>query len=49
MKVIRDVRIFINTINNVVGEMKKTGLKIKVKQEQDEEYIHINLRIPKKR
>lgn len=48
VKVIRDVRIFINTINNVVGEMKKTGLKIKVKQEQDEEYIHINLRIPKK-
>lgn len=49
VKVIRDVRIFINTINNVVGEMKKTGLKIKVKQEQDEEYIHINLRIPKRR
>ena len=49
VKVIRDVRIFINTINNVVGEMKKTGLKIKVKQEQDEEYIHINLRIPKQR
>ncbi len=49
IKVIRDVRIFINTINNVVGEMKKTGLKIKVKQEQDEEYIHINLRIPKQR
>ena len=27
VKVIRDVRIFLNTINNVVGEMKKTGLK----------------------
>lgn len=49
VKVIRDVRIFLNTINNVVGEMKKTGLKIKVKQEQDEEYIHINLRIPKRK
>ena len=49
VKVIRDVRIFINTINNVVGEMKKTGLKIKVKQEQDDEYIHINLRIPKRK
>lgn len=49
VKVIRDVRIFINTINNVVGEMKKTGLKIKIKQEQDEEYIHINLRIPKRK
>ncbi|MDF2634575.1 MAG: parB-like partition protein [Pelosinus sp.] len=49
VKIIRDVRIFINTINNVVGEMKKTGLKIKVKQEQDEEFIHINLRIPKRK
>ena len=49
VKIIRDVRIFINTINNVVGEMKKTGLKIKVKQEQDEDFIHINLRIPKRK
>jgi ParB family chromosome partitioning protein len=49
VKIIRDVRIFINTINSVVGEMKKTGLKIKVKQEQDEEFIHINLRIPKRK
>lgn len=44
---VRDVRIFLNSINNVVGEMKKTGFKVKVKQEQDDEYIHINLRIPK--
>jgi len=49
VKVIRDVRIFINTINNVVGEMKKVGLKINMKQEQDEDYIHINLRIPKRK
>lgn len=47
VKVVRDVRIFLNTINTVVGEMKKTGFKVKVKQEQDDEYIHINLRIPK--
>lgn len=49
VKIIKDVRIFINTINHVVGEMKKTGLKIKVKQEQDDEFISINLRIPKRR
>lgn len=49
VKVIRDVRIFINTINTVVGEMKKVGLKINMKQEQDEDYIHINLRIPKRK
>lgn len=49
VKIIKDVRIFINTINKVVGEMKKTGLKIKVQQEQDDDYITINMRIPKRR
>ncbi len=49
VKIIKDVRIFLNTINHIVGEMKKTGLKIKVKQEQDEDFITINMRIPKRK
>ncbi|MBP2642345.1 MAG: parB-like partition protein [Firmicutes bacterium] len=49
VKIIRDVRIFINTINSVVSEMKKVGLKVKVTQEQDDEFVTINLRIPKRR
>lgn len=49
IKVIKDVRIFINTINSVVGEMKKAGLKIKMQQVQDDNYITINLQIPKRR
>lgn len=49
VRVIRDVRIFINTINQVVSEMKKAGLKVKVSQEQDDEHVIINLRIPKRR
>lgn len=49
VKIIKDVRIFLNTINHVVGEMKKSGLKIKVKQEQDDEFIVINMRIPKRK
>lgn len=48
-RVIRDIRIFVNTINSVVAEMKKAGLKVKVTQNQDDEYITINLKIPKKR
>lgn len=48
-RVIRDIRIFINTINSVVAEMKKSGIKVKVAQHQDDEYITINLKIPKKR
>lgn len=49
VKIIRDVRIFVNTINTVVAEMKKAGLKVKVNQEQDDNYITINLKIPKRR
>jgi ParB family chromosome partitioning protein len=49
VKVIRDIRIFINTIHSVVGEMKKAGLKVKMTQHQDDDYITINLRIPKRR
>lgn len=49
VKIIRDVRIFLNTINTVVNEMKKAGLKVKVTQNQDDEFILINLKIPKRR
>lgn len=49
VRIVKDVRIFLNSINKVVGEMKKTGLNIKVKQDQDDDYITINLRIPKRR
>lgn len=49
VRVIRDVRIFLNTINSVAKEMKKSGLKVKVDQEQDEEYITVKMVIPKKK
>lgn len=49
VKIIRDVRIFLNSINTVVAEMKKAGLKVKVNQSQDDEFITINLKIPKRR
>lgn len=47
--VVRDVRIFLNTIQQVVGEMKKSGLKVKVQQEQDDDYILVKMMIPKKK
>lgn len=48
-RVIRDVRIFLNTIDHVVGEMKKNGLQVKVKQEQDDDYITVKMVIPKRK
>lgn len=49
VRVIRDVRIFMNTINSVVKEMKKSGLNIKVDQEDAEEYITVKMMIPKRK
>lgn len=49
VRVVRDVRIFLNTINQVVGEMKKSGLTVRVDQEQDEEYITVKMIIPKQK
>ncbi len=49
IKIFKDIRIFINTIHNVVSEMRKAGLDIKVKETSDADYIYINLQIPKKR
>lgn len=49
IRIFKDIRIFINTIHNVVNEMRKAGLDIKVKETTDADYINIHLQIPKKR
>ena len=49
VSVIRDVRIFLNSINDIACQMKKSGLKVKIKQEQDDEFITIKMVIPKQK
>jgi ParB family chromosome partitioning protein len=49
IKIFKDIRIFINTIHNVVNEMRKAGLDIKMKETSDADYITIHLQIPKRR
>lgn len=49
IRLIKDVRIFINTINNIAADMKKAGLPVAIKQEQDEEFVTITMRIPKRK
>ncbi len=46
IKVIRDVRIFLNTIKKVVGDLKGTGVKVKVKQDVDGDDIVLTMRVP---
>lgn len=49
IRLIKDVRIFINTISNLANDMKKAGLPVKVKQEQDDDYVILTMRIPKRK
>jgi len=48
VRMIKDVRIFLNTINSVISQMKKAGMKIKVEQTQDDEAVYLKLKIPKR-
>ncbi|TWH46628.1 nucleoid occlusion protein [Sporomusa sp. KB1] len=45
VKIIKDVRIFINTINSVVSQMKKSGMDIKVKQDIEGDYVNISIQV----
>lgn len=47
--IVRDVRIYLNTINQLTKQMKKSGLQVEVKQEQSEEYITVSMVIPKQK
>ncbi|QDR83085.1 Nucleoid occlusion protein [Sporomusa termitida] len=49
VKIIKDVRIFINTINSVVSQMKKSGMDIKVKQDIEGDYVIINIQVKNNR
>jgi len=48
VRMIKDARIFLNTIHSVISQMKKAGMKIKVEQTQDDEAVYLKLKIPKR-
>lgn len=49
VKIIKDVRIFINTINSVITQMKKSGMNINAKQELEGEYVTITIQVKNSR
>jgi ParB family chromosome partitioning protein len=49
VKIIKDVRIFINTVNSVVSQMKKSGMDINVKQDVEGDYVNINIQVKNSR
>lgn len=46
--ILKDVRIFLNTINKAVETMKLAGIPAVTQQSEDDEYINLTVRIPKK-
>ncbi len=47
--VIRDIRIFLNTIRQAINIIKKAGLNPQVDEADEEGYFEIRIRLPKKR
>lgn len=45
-RVVRDVRIFVNSIKKVVSDIKKAGVKVKMEQKQTDKEFVLTMRIP---
>ena len=49
VNMVRDARIFINSIHRLSADMKKAGLGIIVEEEQDDDFVLLHLKIAKRR
>lgn len=47
LPLIRDVRLFINTVNNAVDTMRRSGIEAQAEKTETEDYIEYVVRIPK--
>lgn len=47
--IIKDIRIFMNTINNAIDVMKKSGIQAVTQKKETDDYIECVVRIPKAR
>lgn len=49
LKIVKDVRIFINTVGELVNQMRKVGLDVRLTQKQDDDFVTITMVVPKRR
>ena len=47
--IVRDARIYLNTIRKATKQMESSGLDIKVDEEQAEDYVLLHIRVPKQK
>ncbi|HIT52628.1 MAG TPA: ParB/RepB/Spo0J family partition protein [Candidatus Fimivicinus intestinavium] len=48
IKLFKDVRLFVNTLNHAIDTMKRSGISASSSRSETEEYIEYTIRIPKK-
>lgn len=48
LTVYKDLRIFINTLNNSINEMKDAGLDVQVEKSEKDDFVEFKIRLPKK-
>lgn len=48
VKIFKDVRIFVNTVNKAINTMKEAGIPAESNRTETDEYIEFTVRIPKK-
>ena len=47
--VFKDLRVFTNSINKTIEEMKKAGLEVRVNKNKSEEFIEYNIKLPREK
>ncbi|MFW6237605.1 MAG: nucleoid occlusion protein [Halanaerobiales bacterium] len=45
--IVRDMRVFTNSLNSTIREMEKAGLDVEVDKKEKDSYIEYNIRLPK--
>jgi ParB family chromosome partitioning protein len=47
VRAIKDIRLFLNAIKDVVGQMKATGVKVVTEEVRDDDVLELRIRISK--
>ncbi len=47
VRLVRDARIFLNTISHIVDEMKKSGLNVEVEEREERDTITVTMKVPR--
>lgn len=48
IRLVRDARIFLNTLRHIVEEMKRSGLHVEVEEREGQNHIIVTMKVPKK-